>query len=684
MGYSLGIDIGAATCAAAIRDGAAWAPCHLGESGPTMPAVALPRPDGTTLVGEAADRHTHYEPTLVARMVSARLDEPGPVLVDDTPHDPLALTEALIGTVIDRSAPVPGDVPDHVVVAYPLRAGDAPRAVLAEAAERVAGGAVTLVPAPVAAAAKLAHDGRLPDGAVVAVVDAGASSVDVTLVHRSPDTFDLVGDPACLGFGGVDLDAAMLSLVEGAIGDLTSTVRPGDRNGMLALRRLRSVCRAAKEALSTEPAAVVDVALPHARGRVEVTREALEGAIEPQVAEVADLVLATIEGAALTPGDVAGVVLTGGSARVPLLAAAIGERTGLPVTVDDAPDLATALGAALFGTDGAGAARAAALGAAPPPGPVDTGPLDTGTVHTGPVDTGPLDTGPLDTGPAGPAAPNPFDTGGHAPSTGGHPALTTGEAPAVGGHDLAGWPTFEQAADGGWDGAAADQAQPWDGAAADQAQPWDDGRTSVFDPPAGAPVGPGDEDGEPEWGQPAVEEFQRLRTSDTDPFLGRGPSLSSRLRERRREQTDADLDDEDDAPGLDVRIVVGSVIAAVVVVAVGGYALAVGSGGSDDPAIAVADTSATTLADPSATVVTVTTTTEATTTTTEATTTSRPRRTTTTAAPAPPPPPPPTNPPPTTSPPPPRPPRTTTTTAPTTTTSTTTTTTTTTESDPGA
>ena len=136
MGYSLGIDIGAATCAAAIRRDAALEPCVLGEHGATMPAVALPRADGTTLVGEAADRHSPYEPTLVARMVTSHLDEPGPMVIDGAPHDPVVLTEALVGTVIDRSAPGRGAVPDHVVLTYPLRAGDAPRALLAEAAGR--------------------------------------------------------------------------------------------------------------------------------------------------------------------------------------------------------------------------------------------------------------------------------------------------------------------------------------------------------------------------------------------------------------------------------------------------------------------------------------------------------------------------------------------------------------------
>ena len=769
MGYSLGIDVGAATCAAAIQSDAALEPCLLGEHGATMPAVALPRADGTTLVGEAADRHSPYEPTLVARMVTSHLDEPGPMVIDGAAHDPIVLTEALVGTVIDRSAPAPGAAPDHVALTYPLRDGDAPRALLAAAAGRVTGAAVTTVPEPVAAVAKLARDRELGDDTIVAVVDFGGSSVDVTLVHRSPDAFDLVGDPASMAdFGGVDVDAAMLALVEGAIGDVTSAVDPDDRNAMIALRRLRNACRAAKEALSTDDAAVVDVALSHARGRVEVTREALEDAIEPRLTEAADLVLATIDGAGLIPADLGLVLLTGGSARIPLFAELVAERTNLPLVVDEAPELTTALGAALFAAPteaGAGAAPAGApaplagggpdlaaaapmLGAlptslfdtgpgsggpgelVPPPapnllaagghGPVDTGPTPVGTdgpptlfdtgghglapagpldrpPPAGPFDTtpgafdepppaGPFDTtpgafdepppaNPFDTGPialGSPAPPNPFDTGSGAAApplagpvdTGGQPPVDTGAHPTVADADPAGWST----ADAGPDG------DPWEydpDTGWHDGNQWDDGRTSVFDPAPQPDASPdGDEDVEPEWGQPAAEEFQRLRTSDTDPFVGRGASLSARLRERRE---GGEGEDGDDAPPLDLRLIVGGVIAAVVVVAVGGYALIAGTGGSNDPAIAVADTSATTTSttvEPSTTTTTeASTTTESTTTTTEATTTTPPTRprptTTTTAAPAPPPPPPPPPTPPTT-----RRPTTTTTTEPPTTTTT--------------
>src|SRR5690606_35538032 len=227
-----------------------------------------------------------------------------------------------------------GARPDQLVVTYPLRPGDASEPVLAAAAERVVGPAVTLIPAPVAAVAKLADDRDLGDEALVAVLDVGGSSVDATLVRRTPEALDLVGDPVSrTDLGGVDLDAVVLALVENAIGDITSVVTPGDYAAMVALRRVRASCRAAKERLSTEPAAVVEVALPHARGRVEITREAFEEAAAPALSDATDVLLSAISDAGLLPAALSLVLLTGGSPRLPLLRRMAAERPGLPVAV---------------------------------------------------------------------------------------------------------------------------------------------------------------------------------------------------------------------------------------------------------------------------------------------------------------------------------------------------------------
>lgn len=706
MRYCVGIDLGAVSCTAAVRHGHDITPGVLGEAGEAaMPAVALPRADGSVLTGEEADRRSPYEPGLVARMVTARLADPEPIVVDGWPCDPLHLTEELLRTALDRLAPHPGARPDQLVVTYPLRPGDASEPVLAAAAERVVGPAVTLIPAPVAAVAKLADDRDLGDEALVAVLDVGGSSVDATLVRRTPEALDLVGDPVSrTDLGGVDLDAVVLALVENAIGDITSVVTPGDYAAMVALRRVRASCRAAKERLSTEPAAVVEVALPHARGRVEITREAFEEAAAPALSDATDVLLSAISDAGLLPADLSLVLLTGGSSRIPLLRRMVAERTGLPVAGDEAPELTVALGAALFadagaagddrdGPDAAAAGAAGALAALAEPSAAGADPDATVAAPPAVGWAGPP-TGELPA-PAGDGAGAPWDrpaasTGELlAPGDGWGPGGTAGddatradETWAAGGTWAAGdrgepggGPASGTGDDGWSDGSAEEGDETWgaagqggdgwsDGSGGGAPAPWEDSRTSVFDPPARLPAA-----GEAAAGGTARrperdddEPYRRLRTSDTDPFGGRAVLPSQRRARERDAAADA-------GGATDVRLVFGGVAAALVVVVIAAIALLSGSGGGNEPAIAVAETpraaSTTTTTAPSTTTTSeTTTTTEATTTTTEAetTTTTRPVVRTTTTATTTPPPPPTTRPaPPTTRP---RPPTTTTTTSP--------------------
>jgi len=702
MRYCVGIDLGAVSCTAAVRRGHDITPGVLGEAGETtMPAVALPRADGGVLTGEAADRRSPYEPGLVARMVTTRLADPEPVVIDGWHCDPLLLTEELLRTALDRLAPHPGARPDHLVVTFPLRPGDASEPLLAAAAEQVVGPAASLVPAPIAAVAKLADDRDLGDEALVAVLDVGGSSVDATLVRRTPEALDLVGDPVSrTDLGGVDLDAVVLALVENAIGDITSVVTPGDYAAMVALRRVRASCRAAKERLSTETAAVVEVALPQARGRVEITREAFEAAAAPALSDAADVLTSAVTAAGLLPADLSMVLLTGGSSRIPLLRRMVAERTGLPVVGDEAPELTVALGAALFAD--AGAAGDAGSGAAP-----------TGVVGDGPGAAAGAAGALAALAGASPPGADPDATvaapppdGWAAPATGELPAATGDATWAAGptGDDGDPWerPTAGTTADGGspWDGPAAGSGElpspagggwaapvsgelpaatgdatwadePWggdepedrpasptgdgtwatDAAAGDvwdagsdsgAPAPWEDARTSVFDPPARLPAA--DETTAAAAAAAARrrdrdddEPYRRLRTSDTDPFGGRAVLPSQRRREREAEA--------DAAGATDVRLVFGGVAAALIVVVIAAIALLSSSGGGNEPAIAVAETpptaSTTTTTAPSTTTSSeTTTTTEPTTTTTEAettTTTRRVVRTTTTATTAPPP-----------------------------------------------
>jgi Hsp70 protein len=625
MSYSLGIDLGTATCAAALQRGVHVEPCALGETSTTMPAVALPRADGSSLVGEAAELACRYEPVLVARSVAGRLGDAEQVVLDDQLIDPYLLTEALIGTVVDRAGTMPGGPPDQLVLTYPLRLAGRVEPVLVAAAAQVSPTPAVLVPEPIAAMAKLSHDVELALGTTVAVVDFGGSSFDITLVRRSATGFDLVGEPASIDdFGGVDVDTAVLAHVESAIGDLTSRIGPDDQSGMMALRQLRTSCRLAKEQLSSATGAVVDVAMPNARAHVEVTRDDLDRLLAGRLTEAVDLVAATIADAGLAMSDVHVALVVGGSARIPLLSQLITDRVGLPIVADPLPELTVALGAALFG--GQAPDEAAAFASA----------LHDAGAGYDPTPGDDLGVEPL-------AGVVPFLAGTAAADDIPDPA------PAL---DPVGWAPEPGPApdDDEW------AREAWD-------RPWEDSpRTSVFDEMPVAAI-------EQAIGHPsdgADDEFRQLTTSDTDPFGTRAGSLSGRL-ERRPPADGEDRDRNRFGKGFgdstDPRVVLGAIGAGLAIVLLGGFAVVAATGGGDDPEVSVGNAPASTTSTSTTLSTTTTTAPSTTVSTAEAeippaterptTTTTRPRPTTTPAPTSPPTtePPPTTVPPPTTEPP---------------------------------
>jgi Hsp70 protein len=664
MTYSLGVDLGTTTSAAALRRGTRLEVCALGDLAATMPSVVLERSDGSLLVGEAAAKRTRYETTLVARHITAHLDDRPAIVLDGRPHDPARLTEALLETVIDRVRRLHGDRPHDVVLTYPLFPPGGSQALLERVGQAAVGGA-RLIPHPVAAVAKLAHDIDIAVGTTVAILDFGGGTFEATIVRRTDSGFDVVGAPGGLAdFGGVEIDDAVFTRVDAELGGVLQAVPREDVEGMAALRRLRIACRAAKEWLSSSPDATVEVTLPDMSTWVPIRRTDLENDIRPTLIAAVDVVSRTIAACGLAPADVHVALLVGGSSRIPLFGELVSGRLGVPVVADAFPELTVALGAALFGADGPTSP--------PPPGPgAEAGMADDvaddlaalAAWFADPAANGPDLPG---TGP-GPVPPMARDGLAQAQPTS-CPSVNGDESGADewdGGADADAWYGDESGADE-WDGGAdadawyadepgADEgadvwdATQWDGGErTGSGEPWGEVAETVASPAGGRRVG-GPTTGETDlWGPPSRRQRpRRSEGGDDDGSTGAPPGHAD------TERTSSRL----------VMVILGSALA---VLGIAGAALATGMGGSDEPSL--------TLVDPARSAVTTTTSMSATAPSTPTTATST---TTTTTVPAPEPAwEPPTTPPPTTAPPTTRPTTTTTTAPPTTTTPAPTTTTT--------
>ena len=234
-----------------------------------------------------------------------------------------------------------------VTLTHPATWGEFKLDLLREAG-RVAGlSDVELIPEPVAAAGHYARLGRLSAGDAVAVYDFGGGTFDAAVVRIGANGPELLGRAEGLDrLGGLDLDQAVMAHVNAAVDGALTAMDRDDPAVRRAALELRAECVAAKEALSADSDTTIPVRFPGLSTEVRMTRVEFESAVRPRVAETLGALDRAIASAGLATGDLAGIVLVGGTSRIPLIVEQVTAHAGRPVLVDADPKLSVATGAA--------------------------------------------------------------------------------------------------------------------------------------------------------------------------------------------------------------------------------------------------------------------------------------------------------------------------------------------------
>lgn len=381
MPYVLGIDVGTSRTAAAIsrQAGSTWADAEivqLGTRTPEVPTVLYLAADGGILVGENAEQQATYDPANAVRGFSRRVGDDVPVMVGRETSTAEELTAVLVGWVVNEVAKVEGSGPLHIVVTHPVGWGGYRRRMLLRALRQANLPSVTLLPEPVAVGESHAASHDVVAGQALAVYDLGAGSLSSAVVRRSPaGTFELLTSAESVEpNGGDSFDDIIFEHIRAVV-----EVDVADPNAWTTLARLRQQCTQAKEFLSTGSETTVR--------EIQVTRTEFEDLIRPAVEAGVEELLRTIRSAPVPGEDLASVVITGGSAKIPLvsdlLTAQLRNRTVL------APDLACARGAAIAAQSLVPAQRTEL---AVVPDPTEPPPPDRPEVDVAPLDLPPIRT----------------------------------------------------------------------------------------------------------------------------------------------------------------------------------------------------------------------------------------------------------------------------------------------------
>lgn len=251
---------------------------------------------------------------------------------------PVEISAELLATLRFRAEDTFDDEIYGAVITVPAYFDDAQRQATKDAAKLAGINLLRLINEPTAAAIAYGLD-NASEG-VYAVYDLGGGTFDISILRLTQGVFEVIATGGDSALGGDDYDAALAQWVLTQAGQPVLTVQ--DRAAV------RVAAKACKEALTQEEAARFSIALESgAQLTHTVTRADFEAATVALTQRSLSAVRRALRDADLSVDEVQGVVMVGGSTRMPQIQQAVGQYFGQTPLTNLNPDEVVALGAAI-------------------------------------------------------------------------------------------------------------------------------------------------------------------------------------------------------------------------------------------------------------------------------------------------------------------------------------------------
>lgn len=352
---AVGIDLGTTHSVVAICEGGVPRILRDGEGRSLLPSV-VGYAGGVAEVGEAM-RHAaaQGEPDIVVsvkRLMGRSAEEIKPLL-GSLPYTVTTADGALrlkLGGRQLTPVEISADILRHLkktaeqalnaevkqaVITVPAYFDDAARAATRDAGRLAGLEVLRLVSEPTAAALAYGLDSAAEG--VYAVYDLGGGTFDFSLLRLTGGIFQVLATAGDTALGGDDLDQAVAAWI------LAEAKAPeaGIKAGHVA--RLVALGRQVKHALSGQ----AQVTIEYEGKSLLLTRDTFDALIAPYITRTLEICSQALLDARLSVADIEGVVMVGGSTRVPLLRNDIEVFFGRPPLAGVNPDEVVAAGAAL-------------------------------------------------------------------------------------------------------------------------------------------------------------------------------------------------------------------------------------------------------------------------------------------------------------------------------------------------
>jgi molecular chaperone HscA len=354
---AVGIDLGTThSLVAAVRSGAAE--CLADDQGRViLPSVVRYLEGGRRQIGHEAIQSMAQDPQNTIASVkrfmgrsladvadSGRLpyrfiDKPGmlAVLTADGEKSPVEISAEILATLRYRAEDTLGDDLVGAVITVPAYFDDAQRQATKDAAKLAGLEVLRLINEPTAAAIAYGLD-NASEG-VYAIYDLGGGTFDISILRLSQGVFEVIATGGDSALGGDDYDRALVQWMAEQAGITLDTAADKSAFSVAA--------RACKEALSAQDTATFSARLGDTTIEQAVTRAQFEAATAALTARTITASRKALRDAKLSASDIQGVVMVGGSTRMPQIQAAVAAFFQREPLNNLNPDEVVALGAAV-------------------------------------------------------------------------------------------------------------------------------------------------------------------------------------------------------------------------------------------------------------------------------------------------------------------------------------------------
>jgi len=254
------------------------------------------------------------------------------------PKSPVEVSAEILATLRYRAEDTFNDDLYGAVITVPAYFDDAQRQATKDAAQLAGLNVLRLINEPTAAAIAYGLD-NASEG-IYAVFDLGGGTFDISILRLTQGVFEVLSTGGDSALGGDDYDQALA--------DAAMAQQPGLQAATAEDKTiLKAAARAAKEALTSADLVTLNAALSTGSLSVQISRADFEQATQALTARCITAVRKALRDAQLAKDEVQGVVMVGGSTRMPQIQQAVAEFFGQAPLNNLNPDEVVALGAAI-------------------------------------------------------------------------------------------------------------------------------------------------------------------------------------------------------------------------------------------------------------------------------------------------------------------------------------------------